>query len=54
MVNIFIHLLITEFTGVKTLPYLLSDLLLQMDFKQQVCLVKNVMNLHLTAAFLIL
>lgn len=54
-VDIQIHIdkIITEFTGVKTPPHLLFDFLLQMDFKQQARLVKKVMNLHRTAAFLV-
>ena len=38
---------------IQTPPHLLFDLLLQMDFKQQVRLVKKVMTLHRTAAFLV-
>lgn len=37
----------------QTPPHLLFDLLLQMDFKQQVRLVKQVMALYRTAAFLV-
>src|SRR4028118_1498595 len=35
-----------EFFPIQTPPHLLFDLLLQMDFKQQVRLVKKVMTLH--------
>jgi hypothetical protein len=45
--------IIAEFQGIRTPPHLLFDLLLQMDFKQQVRLVKKVMELHCTAAFLV-
>jgi hypothetical protein len=51
--HIHIDNIITEFTGVKTPPHLLFDFLLQMDFKQQARLVKKVMDLHRTAAFLV-
>ncbi|WP_414588101.1 XRE family transcriptional regulator [Scytonema sp. PCC 10023] len=52
-IQIDIDKIITEFTGVKTPPHLLFDLLLQMDFKQQARLVRKVMKLHRTAAFLV-
>lgn len=52
-IQIDIDKIITEFTGVKTPPHLLFDLLLQMDFKQQARLVRKVMDLHRTAAFLV-
>lgn len=42
-----------EFLPIQTPPHLLFDLLLQMDFKQQVRLVKKVMTLHRIAAFLV-
>ena len=42
-----------EFFPIQTPPHLLFDLLLQMDFKQQVRLVKTVMTLHRVAAFLV-
>ncbi|MCT7953140.1 XRE family transcriptional regulator [Ancylothrix sp. C2] len=42
-----------EFLPIQTPPHLLFDLLLQMDFKQQVRLVKTVMTLHRSAAFLV-
>lgn len=42
-----------EFLPIQTSPHLLFDLLLQMDFKQQVRLVKQVMTLHRIAAFLV-
>jgi hypothetical protein len=45
--------IITEFTGVKTPSHLLFDFLLQMDFKQQARLVRKVLDLHRTAAFLV-
>ena len=45
--------ILTEFTGVKTPPNLLFDFLLQIDFKQQARLVRKVMELHRTAAFLV-
>ncbi|RAM48150.1 MAG: XRE family transcriptional regulator [Hapalosiphonaceae cyanobacterium JJU2] len=52
-IQIDIDKIITEFTGVKTPPHLLFDFLLQMDFKQQARLVRKVMDLHRTAAFLV-
>ncbi|MEC4819860.1 MAG: XRE family transcriptional regulator [Scytonema sp. PMC 1069.18] len=52
-IQIDIDKIITELTGVKTPPHLLFDLLLHMDFKQQVRLVRQVMELHQTAAFLV-
>lgn len=45
--------IIREVQGTQTSPNLLFDLLLQMDFKSQARLVKNVMESHRTAAFLI-
>jgi hypothetical protein len=45
--------IIKEFYGTQTPPHLLFDLLLQMDFMQQARLVKKVMDLHRTAAFLV-
>lgn len=42
-----------EFLPIQTPPHLLFDLLLQVDFKQQVRLVKKVMTLHRIAAFLV-
>lgn len=42
-----------EFLPIQTPPHLLFDLLLHIDFKQQVRLVKKVMELHRTAAFLV-
>ena len=44
---------ILEFQGIDTPPHLLFDLLLDMDFKQQVRLVKEVMLTYRTAAFLV-
>ncbi|MDF5707313.1 MAG: XRE family transcriptional regulator [Nostoc sp. S4] len=48
-----IDTIIREVQGTQTSPHLLFDLLLQMDFKSQARLVKNVMESHRTAAFLI-
>jgi hypothetical protein len=42
-----------DFLPIQTPPHLLFDLLLQVDFKQQVRLVKKVMMLHRIAAFLV-
>jgi len=42
-----------EFLPIQMPPHLLFDLLLQMDFKQQVRLVRKVMTLHRIAAFLV-
>lgn len=52
-IQINIDKIITEFTGNKTPPHLLFDLLLQIDFRQQARLVKKVMTFHRTAAFLV-
>jgi len=45
--------IIRECQGIQTPPNLLFDLLLDMDFKQQVQIVKQVMRSHRTAAFLV-
>jgi hypothetical protein len=45
--------LIAEFVQIQTPSHLLFDLLLQMDFKQQVRLVRKVMESHRIAAFLV-
>ncbi|NEP01736.1 MAG: XRE family transcriptional regulator [Symploca sp. SIO2E9] len=42
-----------EVLSIQTPPHLLFDLLLQIDFKEQVRLVREVMKLHRIAAFLI-
>ena len=42
-----------EFLSIQTPPHLLFDLLLQMDFKQQVQLVEDALEKHRTAAFLV-
>ena len=54
-VNIKIHFdeLMAEFQQIQTPSHLLFDLLLQMDFKQQVRLVQAVIKLHRTASFLV-
>lgn len=52
-IQINIDKIITEFQGFQTPAHLLFDLLLQMDFKSQARLVKKVMELHRTAAFLV-
>ncbi|MEM7578318.1 MAG: XRE family transcriptional regulator [Cyanobacteria bacterium P01_A01_bin.80] len=52
-IQINIDKIITEFTGKRTPPNLLFDLLLQIDFKKQARLVKKVMEFHQTAAFLV-
>jgi hypothetical protein len=44
---------IAEFVQIQTPSHLLFDLLLQMDFKQQVRLVRKVMESHRIAAFLV-
>lgn len=45
--------IIREYQGIQTPPSLLFDLLLDMDFKQQIKTVKQVMQSHRTAAFLV-
>jgi hypothetical protein len=45
--------IIRECQGIQTPPNLLFDLLLDMDFKQQIKIVKQVMRSHRTAAFLV-
>ncbi|MEJ1932193.1 XRE family transcriptional regulator [Nostoc sp. NIES-2111] len=52
-IQINIDKIITEFQGFQTPAHLLFDLLLQMDFKSQAQLVKKVIELHRTAAFLV-
>ncbi|MBU7587340.1 MAG: XRE family transcriptional regulator [Nostoc sp. TH1S01] len=52
-IQVNIDKIITEFRGFQTPPDLLFDLLLQIDFKSQARLVKKVMELHRTAAFLV-
>jgi hypothetical protein len=54
-VDIKIHFdeLIAEFVQIQTPSHLLFDLLLQMDFKKQVRLVRKVMESHRIAAFLV-
>jgi inactive STAND/Effector-associated domain 8 len=52
-IQINIDTIITEFQGVQTPPHLLFDFLLQMDFKLQARLVRKVLDLHRTAAFLV-
>jgi len=45
--------IILECQGIKTPPNLLFDLLLDIDFKQQIRMVKEVIRSHRTAAFLV-
>jgi hypothetical protein len=45
--------IIREYKGIHTPPSLLFDLLLDMDFKQQIKTVKQVMRSHRTAGFLV-